>query len=126
MGMGILNATGTLSLYLCNVYENTNPTDYGGGIQNAGGSLTITGGSIYLNSAQFGGGIANTSITGSLTIRVDNLTGAVPDIRSNTATQNGGGIWNNGNLSMTGGYLPLQTAGGHRGGAFTPPPRGPT
>jgi hypothetical protein len=117
-GSGIWNSQGTLNLYLCSVYQNSNTNDYGGGILTEGGAVTIYGSRIDGNTAQFGGGIANQSGTSSLTIATDPLTGTASDVSSNSATADGGGIWSRGSLTMTGGYLGSNKAAGDGGGLF--------
>src|SRR5215208_6906473 len=67
----------------------------GGGVYRQSGTLTLIGCTIASNSAYLGGGVANSSLAGTLT--VTNST-----VSSNTATgnQGGGGMFNN-----TGGIL---------------------
>jgi hypothetical protein len=117
-GSGIYNSQGTLKLYLCSVYGNSNTNGFGGGINNVAGAVTIYGSRIDVNTAQFGGGIANQSGTGSLTIATDPVSGTASDVSSNSATADGGGIWSEGTLTMTGGYLGSNKAAGNGGGVF--------
>ena len=89
----------------------------GGGIYvEAGGELTISGGTITGNHADtkdggygFGGAVEN---HGTLTI-----TGGV--ITGNTAGQFGGGIHNEGTLNMTGGSITDNTAGTYGGAIYS-------
>jgi hypothetical protein len=95
----------------------------GGGIDNEGGAVTITGSTISDNSAStFGGGIYNNE--GTVTI-----TGST--ISDNTAASSGGGIYSLvGNVTITGSNISDNTAtfsgGGifnaHGGGPFIPNP----
>ena len=64
---------------------------FGGGIYNAGGTLTITNSTFSGNSAVAGGGIYN---AGSLTITNSTFSG-------NSSQASGGGIFSNGTLTIT-------------------------
>jgi hypothetical protein len=100
--------------------SNGNPVsaveDFGGGIENAGGTLTITNSTISGNTAQFGGGISSNS--GSVTVTNSTISG-------NTAEFDGGGIYNIfGPLTVTNSTISDNTAccsfgNGEGGGIFT-------
>ena len=72
------------------IQQNTAGAD-GGGIDNAGGTLSITNAFVYSNTAENGGGIAN---GGNMTIAIVTLAG-------NSAVIGGGGIYNNGTGTVT-------------------------
>jgi hypothetical protein len=113
-GGGVYNsANGTLTLSACSVYSNT-ATVEGGGIYSNGGTVNIVSGSnVYSNSAASGGGIFNVSGS-TLSIRDSSR------IYSNSATTgDGGGIWNAGQLTMSGGKIDGNSAGvGYGGGLY--------
>ena len=69
---------------------------YGGGIENAGGTATVTNSTISGNSAGSGGGIENDGMP-TATLTITNST-----IANNSAGDQGGGIWNyDGTLTVT-------------------------
>jgi hypothetical protein len=114
-GGGIFNDGGTLTVSNSTLANNS--ASYGGGIQNTG-TVTIDTSKLYGNSAVFGGGIANggDSTGGAITITNSSLSG-------NSASQDGGGIYNYGNnqyaslVTITGSTLSGNTAG-HAGGGI--------
>lgn len=84
-GGGIYNA-GTLSLTECTVTANQailGSAPGGGGIENDGGTLTVTRSTFSGNSSSFGGAVEN--YTGTLTLNQCTLT-------NNSVTINGGGV----------------------------------
>ena len=89
---------------------------FGGGIYNgAAGNLALSGGTIQNNSAEFGGGVYNDPAC-----EVMALMGRAK-IQSNTATRQGGGIYNGkasgaNKLAMMGGIVTNNTAGLEGGG----------
>jgi len=83
----------------------------GGGINNYGGTLTVTNSTFSSNSATYGGGIAHSS-TG--TVNVVNST-----FSGNSATDSGGAIRNYGTLTVSNTILANSTAGGNCSGAIT-------
>ena len=90
-GGGILNVGGTLTITGCTVYNNT--ASYGGGILNLGGTLTITGSTISGNIMIVdGGGIYN--YAGDVTITNCTVTGNI----SSDGFGNYGGILNGNNM----------------------------
>ena len=116
-GGGIAN-DGILLLIRSQVLGNFTTDEFGvgGGIENAGGEVTIVESSIANNTADVGGGVENTGILVVLnsTISgnsaefegggVENFGGNVSLISStvsnNSAAADGGGIWNDGNLTV--------------------------
>ncbi|MBI2806928.1 MAG: hypothetical protein HYX68_18260 [Planctomycetes bacterium] len=93
LGGGIGNAAGAeLLVYNSDLHSNS-ATNSGGGIFNNGQAWISSNTAIYVNEAQYGGGIFN--FTGAqLTVN------GGAQIYSNTATQRGGGIFNAGDLVM--------------------------
>jgi predicted outer membrane repeat protein len=116
-GAGIYNAAGRTTLDGCNLNHNTadisgggiynnpltelivlnnstigggNTADYGGGIHNAAGSVTINDSTVWGNSADYGGGIYNWE-EGMLTITNSTIGGSGA---GNSAVEDGGGIFN--------------------------------
>jgi hypothetical protein len=81
----------------CSVFGNTRAGSDGGGIDNVG-QATLNYCEVYGNSANLGGGIANDSNSAAMSI-------SNSDVYSNTAATDGGGIWVQGQLTMTGGSL---------------------
>ena len=92
LGGGVLNEGGnSATLRLSNCTVSGNSADFGGGIFNANGILTVSSCTISDNGAGFsGGGIANSAFDGPATLIVVDST-----ISDNSATVNdGGGIIN--------------------------------
>jgi hypothetical protein len=88
-GGGILNRDGTLTVSGCTLYNNS--AVYGGGIYNAG-TLTVSSCGLFSNSAENdGGGILNAY--GTVTVSVCTLSG-------NSAVS-GGGIYNYGTVTVS-------------------------
>jgi hypothetical protein len=95
----------------------------GGGLSNSG-TLTLTGGTLSGNSADFGGGIGN---TGTLTVTGSTLSGnsgggiynrGTLTVRNSTLSGNsGGGIYNGGTLTVSNSTLSGNTAG-YGGGIY--------
>jgi hypothetical protein len=85
-GGGIWNQTGTLTLRNSTVSDNE--AGAGGGVYNSG-TLIVIASTIHGNEASHGGGIFNHGNT--FTVTVD----AASQITGNTATTDGGGIYNN-------------------------------
>ena len=83
-------------------------SENGGGAYLAGGTLTITGGSISSNTASNGGGAYLAG--GTLDISGGNIS-------SNTATNGGGAYVNNGTINMSNGNIASNKAG-NGGGAY--------
>ena len=122
-GGGIYNAgnavdAGTIDINGGTVSGNNATTD-GGGIYNTdGGTVTVDNGNIFSNSATSnGGGIRNTGDGSTVTINTSNIGGS----GANTA-DNGGGIYNdatgNGEVSITKTTLDSNTATTNGGGVF--------
>jgi CSLREA domain-containing protein len=65
-GGGIYNHENSTLTIANNTFSNNNATDYGGGISNWRGTVTITNSTFYGNSAEYGGGVENSD--GTLTI----------------------------------------------------------
>ena len=96
LGAGIHAASrGTIIINGGEIYKNMTPKGNGGGIYINGekSSLTARSGSISENVSILGGGI----FVGNASFRLE---GAV--IMQNKATQNGGGVYNNGNMTVDG------------------------
>ncbi|WP_304093114.1 choice-of-anchor Q domain-containing protein [Hydrogenobacter thermophilus] len=92
-GGGIWNAGGTLTLERSTISDNSSSNN-GGGITNShGGTLTINNSTISGNSTQYGGGIEN---SGTLTVTNSTISG-------NRAKNDGGGIdnYSGGTLTVT-------------------------
>lgn len=108
-GGGISNEGGTLTVSDCEVYQNT-ATFNGGGLYSGSGTLNVTSASkVYSNKADLGAGIYNyPGATCSITIS--------SQIYSNTATDSGGGIYNKGTLTMSGGSISANGATNNGGG----------
>ncbi|MGL6196236.1 MAG: choice-of-anchor Q domain-containing protein [Thermoguttaceae bacterium] len=110
-GAGLYN-TGTLTVSSSLINNNT-ASEYGGGLYNAG-TFTITSSAISNNTAsQSGGGLFNSepthpSMVASITLSTINGNNAL----------NGGGIYNNGMLGVTGCKLYGNTAVENGGGFF--------
>lgn len=109
LGGGLFNiARRTLSLSGCTVSDNSAPTGNGGGLFTLG-LATIDDGLFDSNSAQNGGGIFN-DVTGALGLSDCTLSG-------NTATGNGGGVSNYGQVTLSGSTLQSNVAA-NLGGAL--------
>lgn len=128
-GGGLFNL-GTLTLVDAIVSDNAATSvdgtlGSGGGVLNVGGTLVVTGGSIQRNrAARAGGGIESNvgSVTLTNAVLVGNTTGPSPGngggmhvtgaatvtvtggvVRGNSATREGGGLWNDsGTMTVTG------------------------
>ncbi|WP_327415778.1 hypothetical protein [Streptomyces sp. NBC_01233] len=114
-GAGIANA-GTLRLEDSKVAGNQTGGN-GGGISNEGGDVTLVDTEILTNVATSptddpgdGGGLSN-SATGTLTLRKSTVAG-------NTADENGGGIQNEGTLTVEHGLITNNEARDGNGGAI--------
>jgi predicted outer membrane repeat protein len=94
-GGGIYNV-GALTLYASTLWGNA-ATNGGGGIYNQG-TLTLDASTLAYNSATFGGGLYNDT-TGNAVVQ-DNC-----NLSGNTATGDGGAIYNLSQLSISGGTL---------------------
>jgi len=131
-GGGILNR-GTLTLSSCTVSASSVSSAFrhGGGIDNFGGTLTVTGATLSGNSATVGGGICN-EFGGTLTLTGSTLSGNTADggggitnygvaivaqstISKNTANSTGGGIDNAGTLTLSGSTVSQNAANGKDG-----------
>src|SRR5262249_1620468 len=113
---GILNSKeGQLTLEHCTVARNTGP-QAGGGIDNDG-VLTVRDSTITGNSAVRGGGIYN---AGQPHLRLrSTLVNTV--VSGNHASEDGGGIYDNGKLQVDDGCLVSNnTADGNGGGIYIP------
>jgi CSLREA domain-containing protein/uncharacterized repeat protein (TIGR01451 family) len=110
-GGGIFNE-GRLHLQ-SSVVTGNKSDQYGGGIANGSlfstGNLTIIQSSIYSNTGDTGGGIANGKV-GSPS-DTGNLSVTQSSIYSNAADNNGGGIFNHGSLTLTQSNIYSGTAG---------------
>lgn len=100
-GRGVFNKEGcTMTLNDGYIRNNTGGTDHGGGVYNAG-TLNMTGGTINGNivntAGKHGGGVYNAD-TGIMT-----LSGGT--IQQNRTSGDGGGIYNNGTLTMSDGSI---------------------
>jgi len=98
--------TGFKSVAINNLTITNGSGDVGGGIL-ALGNLSLSGDTFYDNTASSGGALASATDTCQLTL-------AQVDIHSNTATGNGGGIYNKGSLTIGGSsiYSNSATLGG--------------
>ena len=92
-----------------------NQAQKGGGVYNAiGATLTITGAGVHSNTAsQQGGGVYNES--GGV-VSISNS--GIGTNAGNSAQQNGGGIWNNGVLTLTRATVANNTANQDGGGIY--------
>jgi hypothetical protein len=111
-GGGIFNS-GTLAVGNCTLVGNTAAS--GGGIYNSG-ALSLANSAVSSNSAPGiglggGGGIYNSSV-GTLTLDINTV------VSGNTTADVGGGISNNGSLTLTSSLVSGNTAGGIGGGIF--------
>lgn len=95
-GGGIYNAGGTLTLNNSSVSDNTaGGSGAGGGILNNSGTLTLNNSRVSGNTADYGGGIHNVWASATLTLNNSTVSG-------NTAGGKGGGISNYyGTLTLT-------------------------
>jgi len=104
------NACSLVDIISCQFHQNA--AKFGGAVSTTSGTTSILGSVIHLNTAEFGGGVhhqgsGETDIWGN------------SEIRSNTATSDGGGIFvSSGVVNMTGGVLSLNTANRDGGGFF--------
>src|SRR5712672_1193742 len=96
-GGGIFSEGGnSATLRLSDCIVSGNSADFGGGIFNLNGALTVNNCTISGNEAAFsGGGIVNSGSGAAATLTVTNST-----ISDNSATANGGGIYNQGNAQF--------------------------
>jgi hypothetical protein len=90
-GGGLYNAGGTLTITDCTVSSNHAGFN-GGGIENSGGTMTITHSTIAGNFSGGGGGIVN---AGTMTITYSTISG------NNATTGGSGGIGNFGTLNVS-------------------------
>jgi hypothetical protein len=114
-GGGLDNNGGSLSLTDCTIAGNS--ADTGGGVfTQAGGSTTLSDCTVSGNSGGSGGGLSNSnpSSTGSTTT-LTNCT-----VSGNSATGNGGGLYNNagGTMTLTDCTVSGNTAGATGGGLY--------
>ena len=101
-GGGIYNNGGVLTLTNTTLSGNSAASSYGGGIYNNSGTVTLTNTTISGNSAgNYGGGIGNSG-----TVTLTNTT-----ISGNTVVYDGGGIWNSGTLTVTNTTISGNSAG---------------
>ena len=106
-GGGIWNA-GVLTITTAGVSDNR--AFNGGGIYNDG-TLTFSGGNVTNNRAFNGGGIYNGF--GAATVNL-----AASQVNGNSATQQGGGIFNDGTLNVNGARVNNNSAGQAGGGIY--------
>jgi fibronectin-binding autotransporter adhesin len=110
-GGGIYNASnGSVTLTNAGVSDNQAPNGSGGGIYNDG-TLNITSSGVDTNQAIFGGGIYNG--LGGATVNL-----AASQVNGNSATQQGGGIFNDGTLNVNGAQVNNNSAGQAGGGIY--------
>jgi CSLREA domain-containing protein len=110
-GGGILN-DGSLTLANCAITNNQSVTGGGGGIYNQNASMTITGCTISGNSVVMGSGAGiYNDISSEMTIVNSTITG-------NTAVLAGGGILNQGGLTLNGSTVTGNTANIASGGGI--------
>ncbi len=112
-GGGLWNA-GTLTLTDCIITGNT-ATDYGGGLWNYGGTVKLYGCDVTYNTADKGGGgigagVSNIKVTPSTDIYKGTY------ILANSAAESGGGLWNWGNATVSGGSSISDNKAGRGGG----------
>ena len=134
-GGGIANY-GNLYAYSTEFGDNA-ATDYGGGIANlTGSSVTLSGGSLYSNTAAYGGGLWSygsatiknrTYVDYNLSNGVDGTGGGIANlgsgtlsvedstIRGNTAVD-GGGVFSSGSMSAANSYIEFNSAARNGGG----------
>jgi CHAT domain-containing protein len=136
-GGGIYNNTGTVTVTDSTLSGNSAIKLDGGGIFNKDGTITVTDSTLSGNSAaNYGGGIFNAGTAGTITLNnttlSDNSTvygsGIYNDgiatiknstLSKNTATAQGGGIFNNaGNITVTNTTLSDNTATSEGGGIY--------
>lgn len=99
---------GTVALNCISITKGK--AEYGAGILNNGGSLSVTGCTIYGNIATKSGGGVYNSNNGILTVTGSSISG-------NYATNSGGGIWNNGGtLTVSGSNINGNVAASNGGG----------
>jgi predicted outer membrane repeat protein len=84
------------------------PPDFGGGIRNDAGTLTLVSSSVEEATANVGGGIYN---GGTLTLNRSS-------VWSNTSTGQGGGIYNGGTMTMENSTVTGNGASGQGGGIY--------
>ena len=78
---------------------NGDTSDNGGGLDNEGGTLNVTGSTFSGNSAKDGGGIYN---TGTLTVNTSTFSeNSANETSAATSNGNGGGIYNTGTMTVT-------------------------
>ncbi len=109
-GSGIHNGSGTLDLYNCEVEYNQTESD-GGGISTSSGSVYCSGTTIAYNGARNGGGIFTNSQGNTIDLESCSVS-------NNTATAQGGGIYNTCTLIMNDGTLGYNQAGTDGGGLY--------
>jgi hypothetical protein len=105
VGGGIMNAGGSVTVSNCTITGNT-----GGGIDNAAGTLTLSSCTVASNSGANGGGVINAA---TLTLSNSTIAG-----NSATGTASGGGIDNIGTLTLSSCTIAGNSAGGTGGGVF--------
>jgi predicted outer membrane repeat protein len=104
-----INTGKSVTLIYLSIYAGSAPATSGGGVDNGGGTLTVTNCSFSYNSAGWGGGISNAG-GGTLTVTDTYFTG-------NSATTAGGGIYSElGTATVTNGTFSSNTA--PQGGGF--------
>ncbi|HEX2622952.1 MAG TPA: choice-of-anchor Q domain-containing protein, partial [Phototrophicaceae bacterium] len=116
-GGGIsINNGGSLNLIGSTISGNTSG-NWGGGIAVIGGGLTLTNSTLFNNTAVFGGGIGNNNTS------TTSLTHATISGNNAAASNQGGGIYNEGTLTITNTIAANTTTGGdcfNNGGTITP------
>lgn len=110
-GAGIYNAAGQLSLNQSVLYSNTATASTGGGVANVGGVLTLTTSSLITNTAPDGGGLYNSSVS-TATVRHSAV------ISNLASLANGGGVFNEGALTLSNITLSGNTATQAGGGGY--------
>ena len=101
---GGLQNLGTLTVVDSTFANNTanNSGGGGGGLENQGGTLTVTNSRFFTNTAQWGGGLYNDP-SGTVTVTDSVLT-------ANTSSSQGGGLVNHGTLTVTHSWFERNTS----------------
>ena len=114
-GGGILNYSGTLTVQNSTLYSNT-AIHEGGGLHNYYGALTAYGSTLYSNTATYGGGLYNSTADGTCAgVMAATLVNST--FSGNAASGRGGAVYNfNGTLSIASSSIVSNTAPAGAGG----------